>query len=119
MRLEAICVQGRMKSQSTWDEFLILRVTRANSVPAYMGCCSAHVTSRKEVIHFIEDQFFSIAFVLAICLFGLMSVLLFPSVLFLDPANLTGKQTPLISYFPMSNRAFYFLINFFHKSRSM
>lgn len=42
----------------------------------------------------------------------LMSLLLFPSVLFLDPANLTGKQTPPISCFPMSNRAFYFF-NFF------
>lgn len=35
-----------------------------------------------------------------------MSVLLFPSVLFLDPANLTGNQTPPISSLTIFNRAF-------------
>lgn len=38
----------------------------------------------------------------------LMSLLLFPSVLFLDPANLTGKQPPPLSYVHQSLFFFFF-----------
>lgn len=81
--------------KNSCDEFQTFWFTCSGSFPAYRRKL---VSLREWVVqHFLSSC----------CLFDctLMSVLLFPFTLFLEPANLTGKHH--LSPFPMSNTAFY------------